>query len=96
MVLRGVQSGRRVGHRHLPRDEAVSHDHPRGGSAVVAGRSDEGCGEIYVLRMGKWIRMADSAREMIRLSGLGPDVDIKIKGRPVAGPSSRSDVQARD
>ena len=62
---------------------------------MVAGRGDEGGGEIYVLRMGKRIRMADSAREMIRLSGLGPDVDIKIKGRPMTGPSSMSDVQTR-
>ena len=36
-------------------------------------------GGIYVLRMGQPIRILDLAREMIRLSGLEPDVDIKIE-----------------
>ncbi|MBE3584485.1 MAG: polysaccharide biosynthesis protein, partial [Limnochordaceae bacterium] len=36
-------------------------------------------GEIYLLNMGEPVRIVDLAREMIRLSGFEPDVDIKIK-----------------
>ncbi|HUO22376.1 MAG TPA: nucleoside-diphosphate sugar epimerase/dehydratase [Caulobacteraceae bacterium] len=35
-------------------------------------------GEVHVLDMGKPIRILDLARQMIRLSGKQPDVDIKI------------------
>lgn len=35
-------------------------------------------GEIFVLDMGKPVRIDDLARRMIKLSGLEPDVDIKI------------------
>ena len=35
-------------------------------------------GEIFVLDMGDPVRIDDLARRMIRLSGLEPDVDIKI------------------
>ncbi|HHV55875.1 MAG TPA: polysaccharide biosynthesis protein [Firmicutes bacterium] len=45
---------------------------------LQAGAIGEG-GEIYLLRMGQPIRILDLAREMIRLSGLEPDVDIKIE-----------------
>jgi FlaA1/EpsC-like NDP-sugar epimerase len=36
-------------------------------------------GEIFVLDMGKAIKIADLARQMVRLSGLEPDRDIEIK-----------------
>jgi FlaA1/EpsC-like NDP-sugar epimerase len=36
-------------------------------------------GEVYVLDMGKPIKIVDLARQMIRLSGQQPDVDIKIE-----------------
>ena len=44
---------------------------------VRAGSLAEG-GEIFVLDMGEPVRIVDLARDMIRLSGLEPDLDIKI------------------
>ncbi len=35
-------------------------------------------GEIFVLNMGEPVRIDDVARKMIKLSGLTPDVDIKV------------------
>jgi FlaA1/EpsC-like NDP-sugar epimerase len=46
-------------------------------SAHSVGQDDER-GLIFVLDMGKPIRIMDVARQMIRLSGLEPDRDIKI------------------
>ena len=36
-------------------------------------------GNIYVLDMGKPVKIIDVARHLIRLSGLRPDIDIEIK-----------------
>ena len=36
-------------------------------------------GEVHVLDMGKPIRILDLARQMIRLSGKRPDIDVKIE-----------------
>lgn len=44
---------------------------------LQAGTMGEG-GEIFILRMGTPVKIADMARDLIRLSGKEPDVDIKI------------------
>ncbi|WP_040330201.1 polysaccharide biosynthesis protein [Clostridium ihumii] len=45
---------------------------------IQAGGMAKG-GEIFVLDMGKPVKIADLARDLISLSGLQPDVDIKIE-----------------
>ncbi|MHB8836125.1 MAG: polysaccharide biosynthesis protein [Candidatus Methylomirabilia bacterium] len=45
---------------------------------LQAGAMGKG-GELFVLDMGEPVKIADLARDMIRLSGLEPDVDIEIK-----------------
>jgi FlaA1/EpsC-like NDP-sugar epimerase len=44
---------------------------------LQAGAMGEG-GEVFVLKMGTPVRIADMARDLIRLSGKEPDVDVKI------------------
>ncbi|MGE5553665.1 MAG: polysaccharide biosynthesis protein [Betaproteobacteria bacterium] len=44
---------------------------------IQAGALGEG-GEIFLLNMGEPVRILDLARDLIRLSGLEPDVDIPI------------------
>lgn len=45
---------------------------------LQAGAMGEG-GEIFILDMGTSIKIADMARDLIRLSGFEPDVEIKIE-----------------
>ena len=45
---------------------------------IQAGGLGKG-GEIYVLDMGEPVKIVDLARKLIQLSGLRPDVDIKIE-----------------
>ena len=45
---------------------------------IQAGSMAKG-GEVFVLDMGEPVRIMDLAKDVIRLSGLEPDVDIDIK-----------------
>jgi FlaA1/EpsC-like NDP-sugar epimerase len=45
---------------------------------LQAGAMGKG-GELFVLDMGEPVKIAELARDMIRLSGLEPDVDVEIK-----------------
>ncbi len=47
-------------------------------SALGAAR-EELAGRIFVLEMGQPVKILDLARQMIRLAGLRPDVDVKIE-----------------
>ncbi len=44
---------------------------------LQAGAMGEG-GEVFILRMGTPVKIADMARDLIRLSGKEPEIDIKI------------------
>jgi O-antigen biosynthesis protein WbqV len=46
--------------------------------ATVLGRRADQPGRIYVLDMGEPVRILDLARQMIRLAGLRPGVDVEI------------------
>ena len=52
---------------------------PEASQLVLQAASMGRGGEIFVLDMGQPVRIADLARDMIRLSGLEPDVDIRIE-----------------
>ncbi len=47
-------------------------------SAALAGE-DAARGKIFVLDMGEPVKIVELARQMIRLAGLKPDVDVKIE-----------------
>jgi FlaA1/EpsC-like NDP-sugar epimerase len=52
---------------------------PEAVSLVVQAGSIGGAGDVFVLDMGEPVKILDLARNMIRLSGLRPDEDIKIE-----------------
>lgn len=52
---------------------------PEAASLVLQAAAYGGEGRIFVLDMGTPVKIDDLARNMIRLSGLKPDVDIKIE-----------------
>ena len=51
---------------------------PEAAQLVLQAGSMEAKGRVYVLDMGEPVKIADLARDLIRLSGLGPGVDIQI------------------
>jgi len=52
---------------------------PEAAQLVIQAGSIAKGGEIFVLDMGKPVKIADLARDLITLSGLKPDVDIKVE-----------------
>ena len=52
---------------------------PEAVSLVIQAGAMEETGEIFILDMGEPVRIVDLARDLIRLSGLEPDKDIKIQ-----------------
>jgi len=52
---------------------------PEAVQLVIQAGSMAGGGEVFILDMGQPVKIVDLARDIIRLSGLEPDKDIKIK-----------------
>lgn len=51
---------------------------PEAVQLILHAGAQGGRGEVYVLDMGQPVRILDLAQDLIRLSGLTPDVDIPI------------------
>jgi len=45
---------------------------------VLQSATQGGGGEIFVLDMGKSVKIVDVARQLIELSGLRPEIDVEI------------------
>jgi len=52
---------------------------PEAAQLVLQASGNGKNGEVYILDMGEPVRIVDLARDLIRLSGLEPDVDIPIQ-----------------
>lgn len=52
---------------------------PEAASLILQAGAYAGGGEIYVLDMGEPVKIDDLARNMIRLAGFEPDVDIRVE-----------------
>jgi FlaA1/EpsC-like NDP-sugar epimerase len=52
---------------------------PEAGQLIMQAGAMGNGGEIFILEMGIPIKIADMARDLIRLSGFEPDVDVKIE-----------------
>ncbi len=52
---------------------------PEAAQLVLQASGNGRNGEIYILDMGEPVKIVDLARDLIRLSGFEPDVDIQIK-----------------
>ena len=52
---------------------------PEAAQLVMQAGAMNGNGNVYVLDMGEPVKIVDLARDLIRLSGLEPDVDIAIQ-----------------
>lgn len=52
---------------------------PEAAQLVIQAGAMANGGEIFILDMGEPVRIVDLAKDLIRLSGLEPDVDIKIE-----------------
>ncbi|MDJ0950106.1 MAG: nucleoside-diphosphate sugar epimerase/dehydratase [Alphaproteobacteria bacterium] len=48
-------------------------------ASALGARGSGGSGKIFVLEMGEPVRIQDLARQVIRLAGLAPDVDVMIE-----------------
>ena len=48
-------------------------------ASALGAAGETGEGRIFVLDMGEPVRILDLARQVIRLAGLEPDVDVKIE-----------------
>ena len=46
---------------------------------ILQAAAHGGCGETYILKMGRPVRIIDLACDMIRLAGLTPNVDVPLR-----------------